>query len=392
MNKTFCPICKVENPEDAVYCCMCGKKLSDLWKEQERQEAIRCGRIPVLEKQFPTENGVKKLRVVCGNIMNYPDEIDLLTVSAFKNIYYPKERTLIGSLYSEKQISVDELAKDPFLDLRHQGSCWISKETGDSTFRRIGCVELSDFSRISDRNNEDYLPIIKTYFRLLDIAAGLGIKISHIASPMLGTGNQGIDEKLIAYPLVNEVISFLRRNPAAESYTFFHLNFEKAHALAEMIESSYQVRQMEQHPSGISKEKTFVFISYTTQGDQDAADLICRILQEKGIDYWFAPRDIHSGAYAEAIFNAINKCTHFICLISKNSMRSPHVLNEIDLAFQHVRDGVQILPYRLDDQGFDLEPSFSYYLSRMQWNNGFPNPAEARAREFIEKVFGTGKS
>ena len=387
MNDTFCPKCRVENPENAVYCCICGRKLSDLRKEAEREEAMRCGKIPLLEKKFETESGIKKIRVVCGDIMDHPEEIDLLTVSAFRRDYRQVYGTLIWALFQKKSVSVEELAESPFLDLRKQGNCWISKEIEGKSIRRIGCVELTDLYSLDTRDSRNFLPIIRTYFNLLDVAADLGVSVRHIASPMLGTGNQGIGEDLIAIPLVNEVISFLKRNSAAECYTFFHKTYDKALALAEIIGKSYQIRQI-QEPLPGRTEKPFVFISFSTQGDRDTAELICRILEEKGIDHWFAPRDIHSGAYAEEIVSAINRCSHFICLISNNSMRSPHVLNEIDLAFQHVKDGVKILPYRLDDSDHPLEPSFSYYLSRMQWNYGCPPPAEARAREFIDKVFG----
>ena len=200
---------------------------------------------------------------------------------------------------------------------------------------------------------------------------------------------QEFDEDLIAIPLINEVISFLRRNQSVKSFTFFRKSYEKACKIADLINNLYQIRGLEsiENISESVTGKPYVFISYTTKGDQEAAELICRILSEKKIDYWFAPKDIHSGTYAEEIYNAISRCTHFICLISENSMKSEHVLNEVDLAFQRIKYGVKILPYILDLKDNSMTPAFAYYLSRMQWNYGCPPPEEIKAREFIEKIF-----
>ncbi len=395
MNKSFCPICKVQNPENAIYCCICGKKLSELLKEQERLHSIQRGEIPLLEKVIETENGSKTLRVVCGDITKYNEEIDLLTVSAFKRVYDPVPDTLIGSLSTERQIDVNVLAEKPYIDLRTPGNCWISEPIQDGNIHRIGCVELSEKGDSAKfKNCENILPILKTYFHILDMADDLGVVLHHVASPMLGTGLQDFNEDLIAIPLINEVISFLRRNQSVKSFTFFRKSYEKACKIADLINNLYQIRGLESHVN-LSKniiEKPYVFISYTTKGDQKAAELICRILSEKKINYWFAPKDIHSGTYAEEIYNAISRCTHFICLISENSMKSEHVLNEIDLAFQRIKYGVKILPYRLDHKDDDMSPAFSYYLSRMQWSYGCPPPEEIRAREFIDKIFGTNSS
>lgn len=395
MNETFCPVCKEQNPDNAIYCCRCGKKLSELWQEQEKLNLIKHGEIPLLEKTIETENGSKVLRVICGDITKYKEDIDLLTVSSFRNNYSLVPGTLIESLFTEKQIDVDKLAEDPFIDCRKAGNCWISEPISDENIHRIGCVELSEITdSVNQKKDEDLLPILKTYFHLLDVADDLGIVLRHIASPMLGTGQQRIDENLVAIPLINEVISFLRRNQSVQSYTFFRRSYEKACKFVDLINNSYQIKGMEhyEHPSNNSNQKPYVFISYTTKGDGEAAEQIYRILSEKKIDCWFAPKDIRSGAYAEKIFNAINKCTHFICLISENSMKSEHVLNEIDLAFHRIKEGVEILPYRLYGKDNRMSPSFSYYLSRMQWHYGCTPPEERKAREFIDKIFGPNTS
>ena len=67
-------------------------------------------------------------------------EYDIVVCSAFKNDYYPVYDTLIGALYYNKDISVDDLSKNPEIDLKSFGG-WLSNETNTS-FKRIACVEI----------------------------------------------------------------------------------------------------------------------------------------------------------------------------------------------------------------------------------------------------------
>ncbi|MCR5160644.1 MAG: toll/interleukin-1 receptor domain-containing protein [Lachnospiraceae bacterium] len=128
-----------------------------------------------------------------------------------------------------------------------------------------------------------------------------------------------------------------------------------------------------------------MFISYAS-GDKRIADLLCQKLEEKKIKTWYAPRDIKYGNYAKNIVDAIANSTHFITVISQNSMESEHVLNEIDLAFEHLKSGLVIIPFRIDTK--DLRAEFNYYLKRQQWVDAQTPPLERRIDEMISRVFG----
>ena len=65
-------------------------------------------------------------------------------------------------------------------------------------------------------------------------------------------------------------------------------------------------------------------------------------------------------------------------------MESRHVLNEIDAAFNGLKDGVVLLPFRVDSE--KLKDEFSYYLSRQQWTEAQNPPLQARIEEFIDKT------
>ena len=127
------------------------------------------------------------------------------------------------------------------------------------------------------------------------------------------------------------------------------------------------------------------FLSYTTHGDTQVAELLRDELKQRGIRCWYAPDDIRPGDYASQIVEAIRKCTHFVCIISSNANTSFHVVNELDLAFNRLNDGITILPFMMNND-LTLNDSFSYYISRMQWNYGYPDPLKDRINEFLDKV------
>jgi len=107
-------------------------------------------------------------------------------------------------------------------------------------------------------------------------------------------------------------------------------------------------------------------------------------LESRGIKVWYAPRDIVGSDYASAIVKAIQECSHFVTIISKDSMLSEHVLNEIDLAFNQLSRNIRFFPLRIDTQ--ELRPAFSYYLSRQHWMDAHIPPIEERLEEFANKI------
>ena len=89
------------------------------------------------------------------------------------------------------------------------------------------------------------------------------------------------------------------------------------------------------------------------------------LLEEQGLRTWYAPRDITLSSYAESIVKGIKDSDYFVVLLSTDSMRSRHVLNELDLAFAEKGDDSRLIPIRLDST--EINDSFRYYLSRLEW-------------------------
>jgi hypothetical protein len=84
-----------------------------------------------------------------------------------------------------------------------------------------------------------------------------------------------------------------------------------------------------------------IFISHSST-DADHASELAKILRTKGFKPWLAKFDIALGSnFAEEITRAIKESGHFIVLLSKNSIASPHVKREVSIA---VDKGIPLLP------------------------------------------------
>ena len=313
----------------------------------------------------------------------------MLTTSAYVGSYGPFPRTLFESLY-KNGINVQEYAKDPAFDMRKTCHTWLSGEVYDPNgkIHRIGCIEfigrhlrVYDYSKIE----ESMINSMRTYFSMLDIASNYDVKMDTVVVPLLGSGSEHILADLMIVPLVSECVSFLKRNCAVKRICFVERNRGKAEFIADYMQKSYNILNSSNLPvKQITQKENMkkAFISYASE-DKNIADNLCAKLEQRGVKVWYAPRDVQ-GAYADAIANAIPECTHFVIILSENSMKSQHVLNEIDLAFQELPANIKFKPLRIDQSEF--APAFKYYLSRQHWMDAVVPPLEERLNEFVESV------
>lgn len=319
--------------------------------------------------------GKKSIEVIFGDAMKLDEKIDVLSTSAYKNAYSPIPGTMFGALRANG-VDVERLSLHPYLDLRKICNVWLSEEI-PGNIKRIGCLEMSSYINCAE---DDVLNCIKAYFQMLDIAATSGVSIKTVAMPLLGGGLQMISANLTLVPIVNECISFLKRNASCEKIIFVENNPLKANAFVNTLKTIYSLKEKEK--TNNTDQLPLVFISYRSL-DKNIADNLCHKLESKGMRVWYAPRDV-VGDYASAIVNAIDCCTHFVVIISKNSLESEHVLNEIDLAFGRLSEGIKIKPLRISDVG--LSAPFKYYLSRQHWMDAILPPVEEKLDSFVEYV------
>lgn len=344
--------------------------------------------IPFFSAPITTKFGTKSIEVYSCDIRLFDEPIDILTTSAFMNSYAPTPNTVFAAL-SSLGISVHQVSLQPFIDLRNPFHVWLSKELNclQKNIRRISCVELIDYHHAGDSESDveqNLVHSMRAYFLMLDLASIHGVKMDTVALPLLGSGRQNISANLVIVPLINECISFLRRNSDVKRICFIEKNELKAQAISDYLQHSYHVLMQENvtAESTQSKKKSLAFISYASK-DKNIADNLCAKLEHSGIQVWYAPRDVR-GPYAESIMQAIERCSHFIVILSQNSMMSQHVLNEIDIAFQKLPNRIKFKPLRLDNSIFT--PSFKYYLSRQHWMDAIDPPLEDRLNEFTRKI------
>ena len=340
--------------------------------------------------QIETEHGAKILSVLCGDIRELREPLDVMTVSAFCRNYTPLPQTMIGAL-GDKGISVQDLSVAPAVDLRDLCGVWLSEEITavGIPVRRVGCIEILGFPnnmRTHQQSGSPFLSIFKAYFHLLDLAVDAGIEIRTLGLPVAGTGNLGISDSLIIMPFLNECIQFLKRNACIQSIGFIEKDPEKAARIVDVLSGSYSLMRntrRDLQPDQEQKERPLAFISYSSK-DRNIADNLCAKLEASGIRVWYAPRNVDMPDYASAIVKAIDHSALFIVILSQNSLGSSHVLNEIDLAFQRIGHGIRFCPLKLDNE--EMGPAFRYYLSRQHWMDATVPPLERRLEEFVAKI------
>lgn len=111
-----------------------------------------------------------------------------------------------------------------------------------------------------------------------------------------------------------------------------------------------------------------IFISHS-KDDEEEADIVYDYLESQGYKCWMDTHDITPGIpYAKEIMKGFNNSDAVVVIVSKNTMNSVGVINEIDNVYK--RNKI-IIPYRIDDS--ELSDELSFYLSSTQWINAFPN-------------------
>jgi hypothetical protein len=114
-----------------------------------------------------------------------------------------------------------------------------------------------------------------------------------------------------------------------------------------------------------------IFISHSKQ-DHTAAEELVSQLEARGIECWFAPRDVPPGAvWSEEILNAIAVARVMLLVFSVSANDSKSVRREVELAYER---GVRVLPFRIAD--VEASGPLKFFLTGQQWVDAFPPPVE----------------
>jgi formylglycine-generating enzyme required for sulfatase activity len=131
-----------------------------------------------------------------------------------------------------------------------------------------------------------------------------------------------------------------------------------------------------------------VFISFAS-ADADLAHRAVESLERSGLRCWIADRDIEPAtSYPGAITDAVKASGVVLLLLTESSSASPHVIREIELAFNARRP---ILPVRVG--GVTPSADLHYFLSRAQWldaGSAFDATDLARVEPRLKELLATG--
>ena len=124
-----------------------------------------------------------------------------------------------------------------------------------------------------------------------------------------------------------------------------------------------------------------VFISHSSQ-DRKSAEHICRLLEERGITCWMAPRDVRPGRdFGEQLITAIEGAPVFVVILSANANHSVHVRNEVERACSK---GRKVIPFRIED----VPPSraLEYYTSATHWIDAWHTSDEKAVESLLSAI------
>ena len=124
--------------------------------------------------------------------------------------------------------------------------------------------------------------------------------------------------------------------------------------------------------------KPYIFASYSHKDTADVCQIL-QMMQQNHFCFWY-DEGIDSGTqWDDVLYERIVNCTQFVCFLTKESVQSIHVKNEIHIA---VKYGKPILPVFLDD--VELRGGLELMLDRQQ----SLTRGDYSAEDFYQKLCG----
>ena len=127
-----------------------------------------------------------------------------------------------------------------------------------------------------------------------------------------------------------------------------------------------------------------IFISKSTK-DHWLASSLCDKLEKVGISCWIAPRDLKTKAthhYADDIVDGIENAKALVLILSRDSNKSDHCMNEVTTACDMKR---KVFVFQIDDID-NLNKTFNYYLSHEQWIQDFNVKETGNFEKVIKEI------
>ena len=117
------------------------------------------------------------------------------------------------------------------------------------------------------------------------------------------------------------------------------------------------------------------FVSYSSK-DDDFARRLHADLQQNSVRVWFAPEDLKIGdKFRTRIDESIRICDKLMVVLSRDSIQSPRVEDEVEAALEKERkeERLVLFPIRLDDAVMDTQQAWAASLRRTRHIGDFRN-------------------
>lgn len=327
----------------------------------------------VFQYEYLTQSGEKKcFRIMTGSITELAG-YDIAVCSAYQGNYYPLRGTLIGAMLKDNGVSVEELSKDPEVQLS-RSYCWLSRAL-DAPYRRVACVEITSLGNYK-QNVAIMDALLKRSFSalrmILEEAELSGIPVGRVVLPILGTGSQMLRVEEVAGPLIKQLLYAFETVEGLHEVTVCEYSQEKAELLAMMV------GEILDHGKKSSPD---VFISYSSRQLKEATVIRDALLQV-GISCWMAPDSIPKGSqYWKEIPIALANTKVLVLLLTPDAESSLWVPKELNTAIENRN---VIIPF----QPFDYPngTAFRFILSDIQILRAWEFPEETRLDRLVFEV------
>ena len=130
-----------------------------------------------------------------------------------------------------------------------------------------------------------------------------------------------------------------------------------------------------------------IFISHSSK-DISVTEKLCNVLESQNVQCWYSERDLDKSTnyWQDVLMSSINTCKAVLLLITKNSVASEQVYNEITNASSQ---GKLIIPYFTDN--ISLPQKYEYYLTKYEWITAY-NMSDDAALSILFKKLSIAKS
>ncbi len=133
-----------------------------------------------------------------------------------------------------------------------------------------------------------------------------------------------------------------------------------------------------------------VFISYRSL-DEKYVEFLSKEIEKHGIKTWYSGRDCSkqrdNNLFTDSIVNAFAKTKIFVVVVSKNSIESTYVLNEINMAITRKQRKIKviILPVNIDNTDI-YETSFEPLITSFDITFAIPPETKKKLKDFAKAI------